>query len=100
MVKDSSEISSILPTLSRKLPSTLYSIEFAEPRTAHEVMCSKEGCRAIVSPYDQQLYILGGRSTHAIKKLEIYDPLKNKFTIVSNDCPTGLYNHTVVTYKS
>jgi hypothetical protein len=78
----------------------VYSLVFNEPKTAHEVICSKEGCRTVASPYDNMVYILGGRSTHAIKKLEVYDPLKNHFTIVSEECPIGVYNHTLVPYKN
>ena len=63
-------------------------------------MSSKEGGRACISPYNQQLYIFGGRSFQAIKRLELYDPLQNKFTIVSDDAPSGLYNHTMIGYGS
>jgi len=40
-------------------------------------MGSKEGCRALFSPYDQNIYIHGGRGIKAITKLEIYNPMKN-----------------------
>ena len=57
---------------------------YAQPRTAVEVICSKEGCRGFAHPYDGEIYIFGGRSTEAIKKLEIFDPMKNQFTILPN----------------
>jgi hypothetical protein len=83
----------------RKLPTTVYTLLIKEPNSPLEVLCSKEGCRAIISPYDKLIYIQGGRSTEAFKKLEVYDPSKNQFTLLNNDCPCGLYNHSVVAYR-
>jgi len=59
-------------------------------------MGSKEGCRALFSIYDQNIYLHGGRGIKAITKLEIYHPLKNQFVEVNNYCPTGIYNHSLV----
>lgn len=61
-------------------------------------MCSKEGCRAVLS--DQDIYIFGGRGVKALSKLEIYNPLSNLFTVVNSASTQGRYNHTIVKYQS
>ncbi len=77
-----------------------YTLVYDEPKSAHEVVGSKEGFRALVSPYDKKIYVHGGRGIAALKNVRTYDPVKNHFTIVNESCPSGVYNHTLVPYKN
>ena len=61
----------------KNYPQAAFTILYDEPKSANEVMGSKEGCRAIFSTYDQNIYLHGGRGIKAITKIEIYNPIKN-----------------------